>query len=140
MPRRGKGAPTSVARVLDDNAALELRRRGKSYHEIAAVLGCNESSARRRIAKRMEALREETHEHAEEIRQMEVLRLDAMTDGIWDRAVKGDEKAIREVVRIMERKARMLGLDKSEGEEGTIVVNGVRFVRATTSATEPPAP
>jgi hypothetical protein len=138
--RRGKGAPPSVARVLDDNEALEMRRRGKSYHEIGAALGCNESSARRRIAKRMEVLRAETHEHAEEIRQMEVLRLDAMTDGIWDRAVGGDEKAIREVVRIMERKAKMLGLDKGEDDDGALLINGVRFVRATTTSTEPPAP
>jgi hypothetical protein len=49
-----------------------------------------------------------------EHRALELLRLDALQVGLWDRAVGGDVKAVNAVLRIIEQRARLLGLDKPE--------------------------
>jgi hypothetical protein len=50
-------------------------------------------------------------EPAEELRTMEVARLDQMLLGLWPKAIKGDTWAVDRVLKIMERRAALLGLD-----------------------------
>ena len=42
---------------------------------------------------------------------LELERLDALTLAAWPRARAGDDRAIRVVLRIMQRRAKLLGLD-----------------------------
>ena len=46
-------------------------------------------------------------------RTIEVQRLDALQVGLWDKAVSGDVKAVNAVLRIIEQRSRLLGLDQS---------------------------
>jgi hypothetical protein len=45
------------------------------------------------------------------VRELELTRLDAMLLPLWRRVQAGEEKAIDRALRIMERRARLLGLD-----------------------------
>jgi hypothetical protein len=90
--------------------ALELRKAGATYDQIATQLGfANRGGAYRAVAT---ALKEITAEPAEEVRALELERLDAMLLGLWPQARKGSNGAVDRVLRIMERRAKLLGLDQ----------------------------
>lgn len=50
----------------------------------------------------------------EQHRALELARLDALQVGLWDRAEAGDVKAVNAVLRIIEQRSRLLGLDRPE--------------------------
>ncbi len=89
--------------------ALELRKAGVSYEAIASRLGYRDRSGAYRAV--TAALKLTLREPAEELRTLELERLDAMLLALWRRVQAGDEKAVDRVLRIMERRARLLGLD-----------------------------
>jgi hypothetical protein len=89
--------------------ALEFRRDGCGYQEIADKLGyASKSGAFKAV---IAALRQTLQEPADAVRQLELERLDAMLHAIWPSAQGGDLKAVDAVVRLMDRRARYLGLD-----------------------------
>ena len=51
-------------------------------------------------------------EAVDDLRTLEVQRLDALQVAAWDKAMAGDVKAILAVARIIEQRSRLLGLDK----------------------------
>ena len=57
---------------------------------------------------------------AENIR-LEEQRLDALQDGIWDKALGGDARAVEVALKVLERRARMLGLDFADLISGQLV-------------------
>ena len=92
--------------------ALRLRLAGASYDAIAREVGfADRSNARRDV---MAAIEEIIREPAEEVRAMELARLDAMLLGLWPKASKGDAVAVAHVLRIQDRRASYLGLDASK--------------------------
>ena len=50
----------------------------------------------------------------EQHRTLELARLDALQVGLWGRAEAGDIKAVNAVLRIIEQRSRLLGLDRPE--------------------------
>lgn len=113
MTGRGE-SPTSPRRIDSahrDAAALDMRRAGHSYAHIAAELGyADRGHAHRQVSKALDAVRSEP---AEALRDMELARLDEMHAAVWDQARDGDLHALDRILRIMERRARLLGLDYS---------------------------
>ena len=100
------------ARRLDAQIkALELRRMGKGYVEIATALDISKSQAHRLVQDGLEDAREQVESSAVELKAEEVSRLDAMLAGLWPDARKGHLGSIDRVLRIMERRAKLLGLD-----------------------------
>jgi hypothetical protein len=89
--------------------ALSLRITGTTIQEIADQLGyANHSGAYDAF---MSALDATLREPAEKVRVLEVERLDRLMNGVWKRATDGDDFAIDRVLKIMDRRARLLGLD-----------------------------
>ena len=110
--------------------ALELRKAGVTYEVIAGQLGyANASGARKAV---LSALKATLREPAAELRELELARLDAMLLPLWRRVQAGDEKAIDRALRIMERRARLLGLDRktADGEVPDTVKVVVEYVDA----------
>ena len=68
--------PLATARRV---RALELRLQGRTYREIGAVLGCNPATAYRATQK---ALRLTLAEPAEELRTLELVRLDRLQEAL----------------------------------------------------------
>ena len=89
--------------------ALQLRMGGASYSEIAAQMGS--SSAATAFKQVRAALREMLQEPADAVREMELARYDRLMAAHWPAALRGDIQASAMVLRIMERRAALLGLD-----------------------------
>jgi hypothetical protein len=106
--RDAKAAATAVTR----RKALEMRLAHASYEQIAAAgLGTgfeNRSNVRKHVQAAIAAI---TEEPAEEVRKLEITRLDALALGLWKKAKAGDVQAVDRLLRIQERRASYLGLD-----------------------------
>ena len=98
--------------------ALELRKAGVGFQEIADQLGYKDASGAYRAIRA--ALRAIIKEPAEEVLALELARLDAMLAGIWLDARKGNVLKIDRALKIMARRADLLGLDAPKRFEGTI--------------------
>lgn len=94
-----------------ENQALELRRTGATYEQIAKQLGMSETSARRYVERAYTRLRELATETVAEIRQMETDRLDAMLLSIWPRVQRGELRAIDRALTIHRARVKMYGLE-----------------------------
>jgi hypothetical protein len=92
-------------------AAFEMRKRGLPYTQIAKSLGISTPAAYTLVKKKLQQLNDAMAENVETVRYMEVHRLDAMLGRLWPAIQKGETKAIDSALRIMERRARYLGLD-----------------------------
>ena len=126
---------------------LELRRSGATYRQIAKAtikkfgadnlpLGFDCRYASMDVKRELEKLQAINESQADDLMTLELDRLDAMLLGLWQRARSGDEKAVDRVLRIMERRARLLGLDKAQGID---ITSGGRTIQITTiEAVAPP--
>lgn len=97
--------------------ALRLRTGGMKFEDIRDALGYRSVSSAHEAV--MKGLRDTLQEPADELRTMEAERLDRMLEGLWERAIKGNEWAVDRVLNIMARRARLLGLDVSGSEDMT---------------------
>ena len=91
--------------------ALELRKKGMSYRAIAQVMGLTEAGAYGCVSRALNTLRTNATEKAEEVRDLELARLDRMLQIAEAAAESGDISAIDRVLRIQERRSKYLGLD-----------------------------
>lgn len=89
--------------------ALELRKSGLTYEQIAERQGQPDKMAARRDV--MGAIKEIIAEPAAEVLQLELARLDGMFLALWDRCQTGEDRAITLALKIMERRAAFLGID-----------------------------
>jgi hypothetical protein len=81
---------------------------GQSYPQIASLLQCSVSTAYKRV---MGSLKETLREPSDEVRKLELARLDALYWSVYPEALKGRYGAVDRCIRIMERRSRLLGLD-----------------------------
>lgn len=105
-----------VQRAEKIREALQLRAAGMNYQDIADRLGYkNKSTAYRIIQKALEDL---VKEPAEELRTLELDRLDRMTLGLAAKAYKGDTKAVAALLRVMDHRAKLTGLYEVQTDTG----------------------
>lgn len=91
--------------------SLELRKGGMSYRQIGAQLGISEAQAHRDVTRILASIAKLAEPDALQVRILEQQRLDALLEALWPQAQRGNHGAIDRVLRIMERRARLLGLD-----------------------------
>jgi hypothetical protein len=107
------GEPRTSERRLSSHdrqlRALALRKGGASFDTIAVALGYGGKSGAYKAVST--ALRDTLREPAEEVRALELERLDHMLTAIWPAALSGNFRAQDQVLRLMERRAKYLGLD-----------------------------
>jgi hypothetical protein len=105
------GAPKplspTVAELERDVCAL--RSQGVAYAEIAERLGLSGKGQAYRVCQR--ALRRIPADGVAEMRALEGHRLDVLTTTLWPRVIGGDLGAISTCLKVMERRARLFGLD-----------------------------
>jgi len=105
-----KESPRRLKPSARQAAAMELKLAGKSYRTIARKLGFRgPSGAHKAVAA---YLRKTLTAPSDELRRIELERLDRLQVVAWKRVtVTADLKAISTVLKIMERRAKLLGLD-----------------------------
>ena len=89
--------------------ALELRKAGLSLQVIADQMGYSDPSGAHKAIKR--AMDRMVREPATELIEMELARLDSIFTEVYRAARQGSLGAIDRCLRIMERRARLLGID-----------------------------
>lgn len=98
------------ARALEVNA-LNLRRLGLTYRQIASRLGCHEDTVYKSVKRALGRLIAERDELAEELRKLEDERYDSYLVALQSGIEEGDVKSILAAVRISERRCKLFGLD-----------------------------
>jgi|SRR5882724_1395290 len=94
--------------------ALALRKKGHTYREIGAQLGVSEQRAWQLVREELDRLTRERTLLADEVRRLELERLDQLQLGLWLEACKGEVSAVLPVLWIMQRRAKLLGLDAAD--------------------------
>lgn len=112
-----KTAPLKIPAAARREMALELRASGQSIRAIADKLGVSKSQVQRDIEKELKAAAERRKKIAGLIIDLELAKLDALEEKAWEHITDGELSAIDRVLRSMERRAKLLGLDKT-GEAG----------------------
>ncbi len=116
-PKAGKNrgeSKTSKRKIKSlehERDALSLRIGGARYAAIGDALGMTEAGAAKAVYRALDRIRSEIRESADQYIQLQLERLDKMLLGVWPEAVKGRYGAIDRVLKIEERRARLLGLD-----------------------------
>lgn len=95
-----------------DARVFELRIQGYTFIQIASEVGFSGPSGAWQAYQRIKS--EVIFESIEEARQLELMRLDELHLAVWDRALIGDLPSANCVLKIMDRRAKLLGLDKPE--------------------------
>ncbi|MBT9516521.1 MAG: hypothetical protein IV112_07500 [Methyloversatilis discipulorum] len=104
----------AVTTAQSEQLALDLRRTGASYRDIAKTLNMSLGNAHKLVKRGLTRNLAKCSELADEIRTLELDRLDAMQTYLWGKAKRGNATAVDRILKIMERRARLLGLDRPE--------------------------
>lgn len=110
-------SPTSNRRTKSAERrrrAVALRIAGASFEQIGEQLGITRQSAHALVVNALDEIAKQTAESAEQLRQMELQRLDALQAALWADAMRGDEQKIDRVLKIMAQRAKLLGLNAPE--------------------------
>jgi hypothetical protein len=154
-----KKTSTSVAKIKKANTvalvqekenalarkAYELRQQGDSWWMIAEKLKITERQAGNLVADSISAAADLVNEGAKQsLLAMEIERLDTLQRAIWQDAIGGDIKAVETALRIIQARAKVLGLDNmpvNTVTNNTIVVAGTpeEYVSALRKVVEIPA-
>ena len=94
--------------------ALDLRIAGASYRQIARQLDVADATAYADVQDELGRLDGVNHEKAERLRDLEARRLDTLTLSLAPGIKAGDPRAVLAAVRILERRARLFGLDAAQ--------------------------
>ena len=115
------GMPKMVRGAERRKQAVVLRIAGATYQQIGDRIGVNKQRAYQLVKQALGETKRLTAESAEELKGIELERLDALCTAMWPDAMKGDEQKVDRVLRIMKRRAELLGLDAPIRQEITTV-------------------
>ena len=105
-PRPSRITPEVLEREAQ---VLRFRRAGLTFDMIAQRLGYSHASGAHKAY--INACKRIVYSDVEEVRREEQDRLDIALSAIWPNVLRGDTPSIVAMVRIMERRAKLLGLD-----------------------------
>jgi len=117
-----------VKLTADDDLLAERRQRVSALRlmhytqrEIAAELGVSVATVNRDLAVVRAEWAERRSQSYETWVAEELAKLDLIERAILPAAISGDDKAQARLVQFMDRRARMMGLDKPERFEHTVI-------------------
>lgn len=120
----GKPSPTQPTRVRAAQRreqAFHLRLAGATYSAIGAALGISKQAAHSLVLETLDETRIKTAEAVAQVRELEVARIDAIVAKLW--AQRGDPRTADTILRAIDRRARLLGLDAPTKVEADVVSN-----------------
>ena len=127
-----KNAPDVISIDLalfeKERLVVQYRQGGATFEQIAMKLGyADHSGARQAFKRAMERMRDDALNA--EMRELHRQRLETALMAIWPDVVKGDLEAIKVMLKILERDAKLYGIDapvKTEMEVTTYDGNLLR--------------
>lgn len=143
-PKRVMSEAQTKQMLLREDIVLKERSRGKSFYRIERDHDPHKNSSREcdcgglpnpdRIWRRAIEREENINWRRAEAIRLEEQRLDELQDGIWDKALNGDARAVEVALKVLERRARMIGLDFADELSGKLVEVEQQKVRLMASA------
>ena len=119
-------------------AEREIRRQkvaanllaGLNYRAMAEAMGVSIGTIAGDVKVILNRWQKEQVGVVDQVMQIELTRLDRALNAIWANVLAGDDKAINNLLKIMERRAKLLGMDKISGmtEDVPFVVKVLRGV------------
>jgi hypothetical protein len=107
-PSNRRPTPRNADLAAKERKALDLRIAGATFDQIAEKLEYADKSAAYRAVTR--ALVSTVKPAADELRELEVARLDRLLLAVWPDALGGDPRAVANVLKIIDQRAKFLGL------------------------------
>jgi transcriptional regulator len=92
--------------------ALELRTLGYTYNQIGKMLGVTAVRAHAMIKRAMSKRTEYRDMLVDELREQQLMLLDAMLTRYAQQALDGDQQSAKRVLEIIERRSKLLGLEQ----------------------------
>jgi len=123
-PRGGIPKPEVIDRETE---VVKLRRGGLTWDLIGERVGLTASGAQKAHER---ALARVVAEDVNAIRQLETERLDLAQSAIWGKVLQGDNPSIANLLRIMERRAKLLGLDQPTRIQAEVITYDGNAVKA----------
>jgi hypothetical protein len=107
----GKARPSRITPdVLErESEVLRLRRIGLTFDLIAKQLNYSHASGAHKAY--VNACNRIVRSDVNDLRDVETDRLDIAQSAVWAGVLRGDVPSVTALIRIMERRARLLGLD-----------------------------
>ncbi len=110
----------SVLRLERERRALELRRQGYRYDEIAAALGISVVGAWKIVQSAYKRTLQQCNEEVEINRRLDLERLEMALTRLWPNINANRGWAYERLLGILERRAKLLGLDMPARQETDI--------------------
>ena len=117
MGNSGKLSARKIESAQRQQKAIDLRLAGATFEKIGDALGVSRQAAHKMVGRAVSQMAEDNADAIERVRAIEVARLDRLLLGVWQPARSGDLRAVDRALKIMERRARLLGLDRPQGLE-----------------------
>lgn len=112
MANKGLGSSAMLAKIQLTREAIELRKKGDDLPAIAEKLGVSVAEVRRSIETAVAGLESAQAEEAATLREIELMRLDALHKVYFEKALRGDVRSARMCLDLMASRARLAGLNK----------------------------
>ena len=109
--KRSKATAVKLTAAERRAKALEARKAGFTYQAIGDSLGITQQAAHKTVMVALAVINEKIAEAAEEVRTIELERIDALFKIAYQQGLKGKRGAVMDCVRLMDRRAKYLGLD-----------------------------
>jgi hypothetical protein len=106
---------------------VKLRRGGLTWDLIADRVGYSHAASAQKAFER--SLARVVADDVNAIRTLEAERLDLAQSAIWGKVLQGDNPSIITLVRLMERRAKLLGLDQPTRIQAEVIAYDGNAVR-----------
>lgn len=146
-----KSKPITTREFLSerDMRIFKMRQAGTSINEIGRRFGISNSVVSKAIQRQLEKMNKESVLAYPEVLRMELERLDNLQQAIWpmtqhrrqvmddgtEQQIEPDMKAIQQVLSIMDRRTKLLGME-STNVNVQMDVSGSQTIRATIAGQE----
>jgi DNA-binding CsgD family transcriptional regulator len=110
-PRQIAGRKAKAVATVRGKDALALRCEGLTFDEIGARLGFTRQRAHQLVKDALAAVAAERKDLAENQLAFELAQIDSVIRGMAAASAGGDAKAGMTILKAMERRAKLLGLD-----------------------------
>lgn len=134
ISRNSRTTPKNVQTTIDTmHEAAQLRAAGATFREIGKTLDIDPTWARTLVLRALEAAE---YEAADLLRTQEGMRLDRLQRAFWPRALNGEVAAAKLILQVMDRRARLFGLDAPVAVEAAVTMTDPTSLDAELAAVE----
>lgn len=103
--------PEKIKRSELINCILQLKKAGWTMRQMSLALKLPQKQIKKILFASLRRIGRQLAEHSEELFSLEMERLEEMHRALYSRAMTGDVRAMDQLVRIADRRAKLLGLD-----------------------------